>query len=97
MHAIYVLTVLHGGEFGLQVHKLLQGLPPIRSLVAVGSGAAKLVTLPLMNYRKDKRLLKGIQRGTNTTVKLILASINYCLAESLEILYLMFTRYSCLP
>lgn len=68
MHTIYVLAVVHGGEFDLQVHKLLQGLPPIRSLVAVGSGAAKLVTLPLMNYKKDKRLLKGIQRGTNTTV-----------------------------
>lgn len=48
-----------------QVHKILKGLPPIRSLFAVGSGAAKLVTLPVMNYRKDKRLLKGIQRGTN--------------------------------
>lgn len=47
-----------------QVHKLLKGLPPIRSLVAVGSGATKLVTLPVKNYRKDRRLLKGVQRGT---------------------------------
>ncbi|KAL6963999.1 hypothetical protein U1Q18_035005 [Sarracenia purpurea var. burkii] len=47
-----------------QVHKLLRGLPPIRSLVAVGSGAAKLVSLPVKNYRKDHRLLKGMQRGT---------------------------------
>ncbi|KAL2456804.1 autophagy 2 [Forsythia ovata] len=47
-----------------QVHKLLKGLPPIRSLVAVGSGAAKLVTLPVKSYRKDHRLLKGMQRGT---------------------------------
>lgn len=46
-----------------QVHKLLQGLPPIRSLVAVGSGAAKLVSLPVKNYKKDHRLLKGMQRG----------------------------------
>lgn len=47
-----------------QVHKLLKGLPPIRSLVAVGSGAAKLVSLPVKNYKKDHRLLKGMQRGT---------------------------------
>ncbi|GAB4853962.1 hypothetical protein Ancab_018170 [Ancistrocladus abbreviatus] len=47
-----------------QVHKLLQGLPTIRSLVSVGSGAAKLVSLPVKNYRNEHRLLKGLQRGT---------------------------------
>ncbi|KAK4437874.1 Autophagy-related protein 2 [Sesamum alatum] len=47
-----------------QIHKLLKGLPPIKSLVAVGSGAAKLVTLPMKSYKKDHRLLKGMQRGT---------------------------------
>ncbi|KAL2904674.1 Autophagy-related protein 2 [Bienertia sinuspersici] len=47
-----------------QIHKLLQGLPTVRSFVAVGSGAAKLVSLPVKNYRKDHRLVKGLQRGT---------------------------------
>ncbi|KAK6916462.1 Autophagy-related protein 2/VPS13, C-terminal [Dillenia turbinata] len=47
-----------------QIHKLLRGLPTIRSIVAVGSGAAKLVSLPIKNYKKDRRLLKGMQRGT---------------------------------
>ncbi|CAO2827290.1 unnamed protein product [Amaranthus hypochondriacus] len=47
-----------------QVHKLLQGLPAIRSLVTVGSSAAKLVSLPVKNYKKDNRLVKGLQRGT---------------------------------
>ncbi|KAE9447189.1 hypothetical protein C3L33_20913, partial [Rhododendron williamsianum] len=47
-----------------QVYKLLRGLPPIKSLVAVGSGAAKLVSLPVKNYKKDHRLVKGMQRGT---------------------------------
>ncbi|KAI3992000.1 hypothetical protein MKX01_014891 [Papaver californicum] len=46
-----------------QIHKLLKGLPPIRSLFTVGSGAAKLVSLPVKNYKKDHRLLTGIQRG----------------------------------
>ncbi|GER56644.1 autophagy 2 [Striga asiatica] len=47
-----------------QIHKLLKGLPPIKSLFAVGTGAAKLVSLPVKNYKKDHRLLKGMQRGT---------------------------------
>ncbi|AQK83595.1 Retrovirus-related Pol polyprotein LINE-1 [Zea mays] len=46
-----------------QVHKLLKGLPPIRSLVAVGSGTRKLVSLPIKSYKKDRKLLKGMQRG----------------------------------
>lgn len=54
-----------------QIHKLLRGLPPIRSLVAVGSGATKLVSLPVDSYRKDHRLLKGMQRGTIAFLKSI--------------------------
>ncbi|CAI9104344.1 OLC1v1002993C1 [Oldenlandia corymbosa var. corymbosa] len=47
-----------------QIHKLLKGLPPIQSLVAVGSGAKKMFTLPVKNYKKERRLIKGVQRGT---------------------------------
>ncbi|KAL5541102.1 hypothetical protein UlMin_043388 [Ulmus minor] len=54
-----------------QIHKILHGLPTIRSLVAVGAGAAKLVTLPLENYRKDKRVLKGMQRGITAFLRSI--------------------------
>ncbi|KAL7156798.1 hypothetical protein ABFS83_02G033300 [Erythranthe nasuta] len=54
-----------------QIHKLLRGLPPIKSLVAVGSGAAKLVSLPMKSYREDHRLLKGMQRGTFTFLRSI--------------------------
>ncbi|KAF8406332.1 hypothetical protein HHK36_008419 [Tetracentron sinense] len=45
-----------------QIHKLLKGIPTIRSLFAVGSGAAKLVSMPVKNYRKDHRLFTGMQR-----------------------------------
>ncbi|KAG0472419.1 hypothetical protein HPP92_016965 [Vanilla planifolia] len=44
-----------------QVHKLLKGLAPIRSFVSVASGTHKLITLPVKSYRRDKKLLKGIQ------------------------------------
>ncbi|KAF5444049.1 hypothetical protein F2P56_036553, partial [Juglans regia] len=54
-----------------QVHKILQGLPTIRSLVAVGSGAVKLVSLPVENYKRDRRVLKGMQRGTAAFLKSI--------------------------
>ncbi|GMH13416.1 hypothetical protein Nepgr_015257 [Nepenthes gracilis] len=54
-----------------QIRKLLQGLPTIRSLVSVGSGAAKFVSLPVKNYRKDHRLMKGVQRGTIAFLKSI--------------------------
>ncbi|KAL1290521.1 hypothetical protein HN51_059004 [Arachis hypogaea] len=47
-----------------QVHKILQGLPTVRSLIAVGTGAAKLVSSPVKNYKKERRVLKGLQRGT---------------------------------
>lgn len=46
-----------------QVHKLLKGAAPIRSLVALGCGAAKLFSLPAEHYKKDRRLLKGLQKG----------------------------------
>lgn len=49
----------------MQIHKLLQGLPTFRSLVAVSSGAAKFVSLPVKNYKKDRRLIKGMQRGNH--------------------------------
>ncbi|KAF3435392.1 hypothetical protein FNV43_RR22481 [Rhamnella rubrinervis] len=54
-----------------QIHKILRGLPTIRSLVAVGAGAAKLISMPVENYRKDKRLLKGMQRGTTAFLRSI--------------------------
>ncbi|EPS65355.1 hypothetical protein M569_09422, partial [Genlisea aurea] len=54
-----------------QMQKLLKGLPPIKSIVSVGSGAAKLVSQPLKSYKKDQRLLRGLQRGTFAFLKSI--------------------------
>lgn len=54
-----------------QVHKLLKGLAPLRSLSAVSSGTSKLVSLPVRSYREDHRLLKGMQRGALAFVKSI--------------------------
>ncbi|XP_078159359.1 autophagy 2 [Carex rostrata] len=54
-----------------QVHKLLKGLPPVRSLFAVSSGTSKLVSLPIKSYRKDGKLLKGMQRGAVAFIRSI--------------------------
>ncbi|KAJ6692541.1 AUTOPHAGY-RELATED 2 ISOFORM A [Salix purpurea] len=54
-----------------QMHKILRGLPTIRSLIAVGSGAAKFVSMPVESYRKDHKIIKGMQRGTSAFLKSI--------------------------
>ncbi|KAI4375988.1 hypothetical protein MLD38_013792 [Melastoma candidum] len=46
-----------------QINKVIRGLPTIRSLFAVGNAAAKLVSCPLENYKKEHKVLKGMQRG----------------------------------
>lgn len=52
-----------------QLHKFLTGSPPIRSVVNIGSGMADLVLVPLQQYRKDKKLFRGIKKGTLRCLK----------------------------
>lgn len=52
-----------------QLADIISGVSPIRSLVNVGSGVADLVLLPIAQYKKDKRLLRGMQKGTTSFVK----------------------------
>jgi autophagy-related protein 2 len=47
-----------------QIHQLLKGIPTVRSLSALYAAALKLVSSPVESYRKDRRLVKGVQRGT---------------------------------
>ncbi|KAK4784612.1 hypothetical protein SAY86_018980 [Trapa natans] len=54
-----------------QIHKVLRGIPTLRSLISVGKAAAKLVSCPVENYRKDNKVLKGVQRGTLAFLKSI--------------------------
>ncbi|WVQ78252.1 hypothetical protein IAT38_000336 [Cryptococcus sp. DSM 104549] len=52
-----------------QLADVISGVSPIRSVVNVGSGVADLILLPIEQYRKDGRLARGVQRGTNSFVK----------------------------
>jgi autophagy-related protein 2 len=52
-----------------QLSDVLSGVSPIRSLVNVGTGVADLVLLPLSSYQKDKRMMKGLHRGTSSFLR----------------------------
>ncbi|KAI7906721.1 uncharacterized protein BX663DRAFT_203307 [Cokeromyces recurvatus] len=46
--------------------KMVSGVSPVRSLMNLSTGVADLVLLPIQQYRKDGRIVKGIQRGTSS-------------------------------
>jgi autophagy-related protein 2 len=49
-----------------QMSDLLTGIAPVRSMVKAGSGVADLILLPLEQYRKDGKIVKGIRRGASS-------------------------------
>ncbi|OAD00767.1 hypothetical protein MUCCIDRAFT_145930, partial [Mucor lusitanicus CBS 277.49] len=49
-----------------QKGNMVSGVSPVRSIVNLSTGVADLVLLPIQQYRKDGRLMKGIQRGTSS-------------------------------
>ncbi len=52
-----------------QLVEVISGVAPIRSVVNVGSGVADLVLLPIAQYKKDGRVVRGLQKGTTAFVK----------------------------
>jgi autophagy-related protein 2 len=52
-----------------QLADVLSGMAPIRSLVNVGAGLADLVLLPIEQYNKDGRVLRGVQKGATSFAK----------------------------
>ncbi|KAF9464765.1 hypothetical protein BDZ94DRAFT_466688 [Collybia nuda] len=52
-----------------QLVEVISGVAPIRSVVNVGSGIADLVLLPIAQYKKDGRIVRGVQKGTTAFVK----------------------------
>ncbi|GAB5354317.1 hypothetical protein AAMO2058_000108300 [Amorphochlora amoebiformis] len=48
---------------GKQLHRCLAGIQPLRSIIKVGSGVVDLVAMPLEQFRRDGRLLRGIKNG----------------------------------
>lgn len=52
-----------------QLVEVISGVAPIRSVVNVGSGVADLVLLPIAQYKKDGRIIRGVQKGTTAFVR----------------------------
>lgn len=52
-----------------QLADVISGVSPIRSAVNVGSGVADLILLPIAQYKKDGRIIRGLQKGTTAFVK----------------------------
>lgn len=52
-----------------QLVDVISGVAPIRSVVNVGSGVADLVLLPIAQYKKDGRIVRGMQKGTTAFVR----------------------------
>lgn len=52
-----------------QLVEVISGVAPIRSVVNVGSGVADLILLPIAQYKKDGRIVRGVQKGATAFVK----------------------------
>lgn len=52
-----------------QLLEVISGVAPIRSVVNVGSGLADLVLLPISQYQKDGRIVRGAQKGSKAFIK----------------------------
>lgn len=52
-----------------QLVEVISGVAPIRSVVNVGSGVADLILLPIAQYKKDGRIVRGMQKGATAFVK----------------------------
>lgn len=52
-----------------QLSDVVSGIAPVRSVVNVGTGVANLVLLPIEQYRKDGRVVRGIQKGAKEFAK----------------------------
>lgn len=52
-----------------QLPSILAGLAPVRSLVNVGGGVGKLVKIPLQEYKKDGRIVRGLSKGATAFAK----------------------------
>ncbi|KAF9472211.1 hypothetical protein BDN70DRAFT_887253 [Pholiota conissans] len=52
-----------------QLAEVISGVAPIRSIVNVGSGVADLILLPIAQYQKDGRIVRGVQKGATAFVK----------------------------
>ncbi|KAI8895719.1 hypothetical protein BC833DRAFT_600225 [Globomyces pollinis-pini] len=52
-----------------QLSQLASGVPGVKSLVNLGTGIKDLVILPIEQFQKDGRLMRGLSKGTTSFLK----------------------------
>ncbi|KAJ3092413.1 autophagy- protein 2 [Quaeritorhiza haematococci] len=52
-----------------QVPRVMSGVTGVRTLVNLSSGVADLILLPIEQYKKDGRIIKGLQKGARSFAK----------------------------
>ena len=52
-----------------QIPQVASGVAGIKSVVTLGGGISDLILLPIEQYRKDGRILRGISRGANSFIR----------------------------
>ncbi|KAF0694737.1 Aste57867_14413 [Aphanomyces stellatus] len=52
-----------------QIHKCLASVGPMRPITNIGAGAADLILLPMAQYGKDRRLVRGIRKGAKSFLR----------------------------
>lgn len=58
-----------------QIYGLLSGLPPVRTIFNFKDGVKDLVSIPLEEYKRDRRLFYGLQKGTKSFAKITTSEI----------------------
>ncbi|CAK9301864.1 unnamed protein product [Gordionus sp. m RMFG-2023] len=53
-----------------QLKGILSGIGPMHSFVQLAQGVKDLVYLPIQQYRKDRRIIKGLKRGASSFTSL---------------------------
>ena len=51
---------------GTQLPRILGGVGPVHSFLQLFQGLVDLVWLPIDQYRRDGRVMRGLQRGANS-------------------------------
>ncbi|CAG8459179.1 6978_t:CDS:10 [Ambispora leptoticha] len=68
-----------------QVPNVVSGVAPIRSLVNLGSGVADLILLPIEQYKKDGRIVRGIEEAYKSLQKNLGTAAHTIFAVPMEV------------
>lgn len=58
-----------------QIPRLLGGVGPMHSIIQLGQGILDLIFMPIEQYQKDGRILRGLQKGANSFTSLTAMSV----------------------